>query len=92
MKKTKLDKFTVNQLNKLIEKNIPCLIYANCRGWLMVDEWEWFNANENYADPEDEIYQYSDGSFCGLVALVGGYQYPYMTIDKIMVGKEIQVK
>jgi hypothetical protein len=87
-----IEKLTVNQINKLIEKNIPCLIYQNYNGWLIVDEWEWLKPNENYADPNHHDYQYNDGSFCGLVAIVGEHCYPYMTIEKIMICKEIEIK
>jgi hypothetical protein len=94
MKSTKkiLEKFTVNQLNKLIEKNVPCMVYENYHGWIMVENWQWLEPNENFADPENEDYQYSDGSFCGLVAEAGGHHYPYMTLGKVMVGKEIKIK
>jgi len=90
--KKELEKLTVNQINKLIEKNVPCMIYQGYHGWLMVDEWRWLEPNENYADPEDKDYQYNDGSFCGLVAEVDDGHFPYVTIEKIMVAREIEIK
>jgi len=93
MKKSKLPSINISKLNKLIEqdKAICTIVYDGEH--INVSYWQWLENGDDYADKDDESYQNSDGSYCGLVAYSDDsvYHYPYQNIEKIFVGYPINV-
>jgi hypothetical protein len=49
---------------------------------------------EDYYNPKDEEYQYSDGTPCNIVAYVKEMpeHIPFNYITKIFVGEEVEIK
>ena len=91
-----IKKYTFNQLNKLACKGIPVIIEcSNCyEDNYGLDYFSTLKKGEDYCDPEDESYQYSDGSFCGVVAYVKEMHehIPWSWIKDVYVGEKVEVK
>jgi len=86
--------YTLNKLIKLIENGVPILIEIDCGTLYTVTEFRSLSKNEDYYDPEDEDYQYRDGTPCNIVAYVNEIpeHIPLSWIKKFFVTKEVEIK
>jgi hypothetical protein len=93
--KSKFPKYTIEELNKLADMGVPITLIDSTNGInYTLDYFQLLKKNEDYADPEDESYQYKDGSFCGWVAYVNemNEHLPLSWIGDIYVGQKIEIK
>jgi predicted heme/steroid binding protein len=88
-----MKQYTINQLNKLANKDIPVIIYYGGNIYHL-DYFVSLEDGEDYYDPKDENYQWDDGTPCNVVAYVKDMpeHIPLPVITKIFVGGEIEIK